>query len=366
MRRELDRHRRAGDRYAARAGHAARQLRGLRVVERRVGGVERHRRSGRGAGRQLGRELGGLAADLRQLAVQRVAGTGGAIAVAVTGDALQRHRRAGAVAVRRAAARQHRHAALHWRAVQRQLPRQQLRRRLHGVSSTRRAAERADVRDARRDAVVALRLGADDGLLDAARAPLEDLAEAVDEEVVADVAPAVGVAVIAADREHDRRAVLGPVVVGVDRVVHEARLHGAVARRAARRALIGAPLPRAARSAARRLRPARSPARPRARRTRVCAARRSAVSPRSSAVALPVALTKCARRLRGWRSCAAGRRRRRPPTRARRRAARVVAGHLRPRTPVAAGSVAHADARRRALARRSRSGRRGQSAWARG
>ena len=41
------------------------------------------------------------------------------------------------------------------------------------------------------------------GSVDAAGAPLEDRAEAVDEEVVADVVPALGVAVVLRDREHD-------------------------------------------------------------------------------------------------------------------------------------------------------------------
>ncbi len=101
--------------------------------------------------------------------------------------------------------------------------------------------ERAELRDPGRGSVVALRLGADDGLVDATGTALEDLPVAVDEEVVADVAPAVLVAVIAADRQHDGGAVLRRVGVRVDGVVHEADLHLAVGRRRARPALVGAP-----------------------------------------------------------------------------------------------------------------------------
>ena len=65
-------------------------------------------------------------------------------------------------------------------------------------------AESAEARDARRLGVVALRLRADHGLVDAAGPALEDVAVPVDEEVVADVVPAVRVAVVAADAAHDR------------------------------------------------------------------------------------------------------------------------------------------------------------------
>ena len=75
-------------------------------------------------------------------------------------------------------------------------------------------------------AVPALRLGADHGRLDAARAALEDHAVAVDEEVVTDVVPAVGVAVVAGDAEHDPGRFLGRVVDRGDRVVDERGLHG--------------------------------------------------------------------------------------------------------------------------------------------
>ena len=75
----------------------------------------------------------------------------------------------------------------------------------------------------------------------AARAALEDLAVLVDEEVVADVVPAVVVAVVARDAEHDRRRVGGCVAVRRRRVVDERDLHLAVVRRVARRHRGGAP-----------------------------------------------------------------------------------------------------------------------------
>ena len=92
-----------------------------------------------------------------------------------------------------------------------------------------------------RDGVPALRLRADDGLVDAARAALEHLAVLVDEEVVADVVPAVGVAVVARDAEHDRGGVLRAVVVGRDRVVDEGELYLAVAGGRARGHGVAAP-----------------------------------------------------------------------------------------------------------------------------
>ena len=86
-----------------------------------------------------------------------------------------------------------------------------------------------------RVAVVALGLRADhDRLVDAAGPALEDLAVLVDEEVVADVVPAVRVPVVLRDPEHDRRGVGGRVVVRGDRVVDEGDPDVAVGRQRAR------------------------------------------------------------------------------------------------------------------------------------
>ena len=78
---------------------------------------------------------------------------------------------------------------------------------------------------ARRLRVESLRVRADHGLVEPAGAALVDRAVLVDERVVADVVPAVRVAVVAADREHDLRRLLRRVVVQRDRVVHLHRLH---------------------------------------------------------------------------------------------------------------------------------------------
>ena len=156
-------------------------------------------------------------------------------------DALEGDRRPARVAVARAAAGLERDLAEHGRAVQRQLPADQPRQRLHRGRVERQVGERAQAGDAGRVAVVALRLGTDDRGLDAARAALEDHPVAVDEEVVADVVPAVGVAVVARDALDDPGRFLGRVVDGGDRVVHERHLHVAVAGTAARRDAVGAP-----------------------------------------------------------------------------------------------------------------------------
>ena len=103
-------------------------------------------------------------------------------------------------------------APLHRNAVQRELPADQPRQRLHRGLVERDVGERPEAGDAGGVAVVALRLGADDRRLDPARAALEDRAVAVDEEVVTDVVPAVGVAVVAGDAEHDAGRILGRVV----------------------------------------------------------------------------------------------------------------------------------------------------------
>ena len=142
--------------------------------------------------------------------------------------------------------------------MQRELPAQQLRDRRHRGLGDRHVAEGAEHRDAGGLRVVALRLGADDRLLDPAGAPFEDLPVLVDEEVVADVVPAVGVAVVLGDAEHHRGRLVGRVVVGGDRVMDEGHLHDAVVGRRARRHRVGAP--RGARDDRRRR--ARAAARP--------------------------------------------------------------------------------------------------------
>ncbi len=73
--------------------------------------------------------------------------------------------------------------------------------------------------------VEAVGVRAEDGPVDAALAALEDGAALVDEEVVADVVPAVDLGVVRVDAAHDRRGLRAVVVVGAVGVVHEHRLH---------------------------------------------------------------------------------------------------------------------------------------------
>src|SRR4051794_5860511 len=194
----------------------------------------------------------GAAAQVGQLRVERAAGALGLVAVAVAGDALQDDLAPGRVAVGLAAGGRDGDLALDRGAVDRELPGDELGHRLQRGLGLAGGVEGADVGHAGGDRVVALRLGADHRLVDAAGAALEDLAVLVDEEVVADVVPAVGVAVVLRDAEDDPGGVLRPVAVRAHRVVDEGHLHVAVARRGARRH--GGRAPRGARDHGRRQR----------------------------------------------------------------------------------------------------------------
>src|SRR5690606_9366981 len=87
-----------------------------------------------------------------------------------------------------------------------------------------RAVEVAEPRDADRVRVVATGLRPDDELVERAAAPLVDRAEAVHEELVADVGPAVRLHVVAVDALDDRGGLVAAVGVGPRRVVHVHRL----------------------------------------------------------------------------------------------------------------------------------------------
>ena len=100
-------------------------------------------------------------------------------------------------------------------------PRQQGRQGVPRLLRHRQRAVLAEQGDADRPGVEPLRVGADHVPLDPAVAALEDLAEAVDEEVVADVVPAVPLDVVELDRPHDRRRLGGAVPIRAGRVVHE-------------------------------------------------------------------------------------------------------------------------------------------------
>ena len=113
-------------------------------------------------------------------------------------------------------------------AVQRELPRQQALERCPGGGGDAHVDEAAQHGHAGRDQVVAARLRAHDGLIDASRAGLEDAPEEVDHEVVADVVPAVHIAMEGVDRAQHRRHLAGAVAVGVLGVVHERHPHRAI------------------------------------------------------------------------------------------------------------------------------------------
>ena len=117
-------------RATSRPGSAARPTAAPAACGR--GGWRRARDPGERAG-----VARGARPQVGQLGVERVAGAGGRVAVAVAADALERHRRAARVAVGRPAARGHHDLALGRDAVQRQLPADQARERLHaGLADT--------------------------------------------------------------------------------------------------------------------------------------------------------------------------------------------------------------------------------------
>ncbi len=180
-------------------------------------------------------------ADRLQLSVQRIAGAFGGAAVAVPADALEGDRRATGVAIRPAPAARHRHRARDRGAVHGELPSDQASERVDRLGGLRDGREGAEVRDPGREPVVTLGLSPDHRLIDAARPTFEDLPEPVDQEVVADVVPAVGVPVVLADRQHDSGGVLGGVVVGRHRVVHERHVDASVTGTGTRRAAPGLP-----------------------------------------------------------------------------------------------------------------------------
>ena len=117
-----------------------------------------------------------------------------------------------------------------------ELPADVARHRGERLRGLRQGGVVADVRDPRRDRVEALRLRSDHGLVETAGPALVERAVLVDERVVADVVPAVRVAVVAAHGEDDPGCLLGRVVVQRDGVVHVHGAHLAVAGRGARRA----------------------------------------------------------------------------------------------------------------------------------
>ncbi len=123
-----------------------------------------------------------------------------------------------------------------------QPPCEQLAERALRFGRRRLPRVRADDGDADRAGVEALRVRADDVALHPAAAALEHLAVPVDEEVVADVVPAVRLHVVELDPAHDRRRLLGPVAARAGCVVDDGEAqHRCVARRRPHDLLVGPP-----------------------------------------------------------------------------------------------------------------------------
>ena len=104
------------------------------------------------------------------------------------------------------------------------------------------AGERPDDGDARAPRVEAEYLGADDAARDASVAALVDGAVAVDQEVVADVAPVQRLGVVGVDAADHRRRLRAGVAVSAVGVVHERHLDGRVVGRPGSPGFVGAPL----------------------------------------------------------------------------------------------------------------------------
>ena len=112
--------------------------------------------------------------------------------------------------------------------------------RAASVSGAQRAV--SDHGDADAAGVEALRVRPDDRAVDAARTALVDAPVGVDEEVVANVVPAVRAHVVGVDRADDGRHVACRIAVRRVRVVHEDHVHRVgVARRRAPQRLVCAP-----------------------------------------------------------------------------------------------------------------------------
>ena len=103
-------------------------------------------------------------------------------------------------------------------------PGDELRERLAGRGRQSLGVAVADHGDPHGSGVEPARLRPDHRLVDPAGAPLEDPPEGIDEEVVADVLPAVRAHVVGVDRADDRGHVVGRVAVRRVGVVHEDHL----------------------------------------------------------------------------------------------------------------------------------------------
>ena len=162
-----------------------------------------------------------LARDARQQVVERGARAIREARVAVARDRAQEDRQARPEARVPARDERLRRRGIDVREVE--APGEQLRERLARLRGHRQRAVLAEHGDADRAGVEPLRMRADDVALDPAVAALVDGAEPVDEEVVADVVPAVPLDVEELDRPHDRGRLRRRVAVGAGRVVDESQ-----------------------------------------------------------------------------------------------------------------------------------------------
>ncbi len=189
-----------------------------------VAGFHGERPAGDGGDREALDRAGGQRPEGRKLRVELHARALGVEAVAVTGYLAERVGLSGHELLARVVllgrARHQRGAAGRVTAVLAELVGGHPGGRLQG--GVRRAGVRvvADDRDAGRLVVETVGVRAHDGLVDATLPALEDRPALVDEEVVAEVAPAVGLHVVDVQGPYDGRG-LGAVVGAVRGVVHE-------------------------------------------------------------------------------------------------------------------------------------------------
>ncbi len=130
---------------------------------------------------------------------------------------------AGVVLLTRPAGHARRSGRVH--VVDVELPGKQLLERREGGGGRRTRGEGPHQGDARAARVEAQRVSADDPLADAAVAPLVDGAEAIDEEIVAEIVEARALDMVVVDGAHDGRRLAAGVAVAAGRVVDEGHLH---------------------------------------------------------------------------------------------------------------------------------------------
>ena len=186
--------------------------------------------------------LGHIGADGGEEGVERAARTLGVVGLAVAGDDRERDDAAGLVLLAGAAGELGRGRRVETGDAE--LPGEQALQRPDRLGRRGRVGEGAHDGDAGAAGVEPVDLRPDDPAGDAAVPALVDGAVPVDEEVVADVAPAeaLGVGVVRVDAAHERGSVGLSVDAAAGRVVDEGHLDRRVRRGAGTELLVGAPL----------------------------------------------------------------------------------------------------------------------------